>query len=403
MRYTDLILIASLFCATAANAQNLIVNGSFEEPVLRSGSSAPETVRLTRIPGWTIKDVNGNEVDGEIQRNLSPVSNQEGKQWVELDANVNTTIYQDIQTVPGQRYAFRYRDAQRGGSSSDIQVLVDDKEIGFSTPTSASFRGIASEFIASAAVTRIGLRGRGQSDSVGDLVDDVRVYAIDAQGARDGYNYYFPFAAEGQGWRTSVVMTPTSSDGFSYTLTEYGSQGETLRRSSGSTAANGLSIFVTPTANTGQFLTGWFHIKTIAPANILEYFRLQIAGASDAESAIPPRVPARSFTGVFDNRNGLNSALAVANPGSSAITLKIVLRNSFGETIREDSLGLPAKGNLGFVLKDRFSQTANIHGLIEIQATDTVTAAEANFVAAGLRVSATGASPSSPTDPILFA
>ena len=218
----------------------------------------------------------------------------------------------------------------------------------------------------------------------------VRVTAIDTPGKQDGFNYYFPYAAEGQGWRTTVLMTPASIDGFSYTLTEYGSAGETLRLSSASTSANGIGTFVTPTTNTGQFLAGWFHIKTTSPATIVQIFRLQTAGISDSESAITPRVPVRRFTGVFDNRNGLNSGLAVANPGASAITLQIVLRNNLGQVIREDSLVLPAKGNIGLFLKERFSQTANINGLIEIQATDTTTAAEATFIAMGSRFSATG-------------
>lgn len=385
MRRTSLVLMALLFCASATNAQNLVVNGSFEVPALQPG----EQFRVTKIPGWTIKDEAGNDAEGEIQRGLG-ITDQEGKQWVELDVGGNTTMYQDIPTVIGQRYAFGFRDARRGSGANRLIQLVDGQEIGNSTASSLAFRNNRVEFVAKGAVTRIGLRAAGTSDSVGDLVDDIRVFAIEAQGTQDGYNYYFPYAAEGQGWRTSVVMTPASIDGFSYTLIEYGSEGQLLRRSSAQTAVNGIGTYVTPTANTGQFQAGWFHIKTSTPAKVVQYFRVQAVGVSDSETTMAPRVPASSFTGFYDNRGGLNSGLAVANPGLAAITLKIVLRNSFGETIREDSIDLPPNGNIGFVLKDRYAQAANIHGLVEVQATDTASGAEANFVAMGLRVSSTG-------------
>ena len=388
MRCSHLVLFASFLCAGTANAQNLVVNGSFEEPALRSDTTAPETFRLTKIPGWTVKNAAGVEVDGELQRSL--VSGSEGRQYLELDASGNTTIYQDIPTVTGQRYVLRYRDAHRGQGSSRIGVLINGTEIGHTIPTDASFRRVAAEFVAAGTVTRIGLSATGTSDGIGDVIDDVAVYAVDASGTQAGYNYYFPYAAEGQGWQTTLLMTPASIDAFSYTVTEYGSDGKTIRSSSDSAAVSGIGTFVTPTGNTGAFQAGWLHVQTDAPANIVQYFRLQTAGISDSESTVTPRALVKRTVGVFDNRAGLNSGLAVANPGTSAITLDITVRNSAGAAITVDRVGIPAKGNFAFVLKERYGTTTNIHGSIEIQATDTATSAVAPFVAMGSRFSATG-------------
>lgn len=239
MRYIARLLAAVVCLAVPAVAQNLVVNGSFENPPL--GSS---TVFLGGIPGWT---VSGGGAVGEIQRGLGGVSGFEGQQWVELDANANTYIYQDLNTVIGQRYVFLFRDANRpGDTNSVVEILLNDVVFGTTTPTSSAFRAInGGEFVATGLVTRIGFRAAGASNSVGELIDDVRFLPIDTTGSRSGFNYYFPQVADGGGWLTSLLMTSASIDAFSYTLTEYGDNGQTLLTATSSVSQSGATTLLT--------------------------------------------------------------------------------------------------------------------------------------------------------------
>lgn len=75
MRQLVFVVTFSLAFAAAAESQNLVINGSFEQPMHSAGFF------LGAIPGWTVSGANGL---AEIQRDLSGISSAEGNQWVEF-------------------------------------------------------------------------------------------------------------------------------------------------------------------------------------------------------------------------------------------------------------------------------------------------------------------------------
>src|SRR5262245_36192793 len=84
--------------ASSANAQNLVQNGSFEDPALADGSwSIYES-----IPGWTSSDCGI-----EIQRGAAG-SPANGAQLVELDSWCSDTISQTLDTTPGDDYTVSF-------------------------------------------------------------------------------------------------------------------------------------------------------------------------------------------------------------------------------------------------------------------------------------------------------
>ena len=106
----------------------LVVNGSFEEPVVAGGWDIYD-----EIPGWTRETTDGPKI--ELQKGiLGPAA--DGAQYAELDADVNgpggayipdeqgqIAIEQDITTIAGAEYTLRFGVRARPGTPLDDNVL----------------------------------------------------------------------------------------------------------------------------------------------------------------------------------------------------------------------------------------------------------------------------------------
>ena len=167
--------------AGAAWGQNLLCNGGFESPQVGADST------MTDVPCWQTSG--GQKI--ELQRKSAQyASGTIGNQHVELDVNTNSDIYQDVATVPGQRYLVRFRMANRTGSPrSAYRILWDGAATGTAlrNSTETTFVAVTAEVVATKTVSRIGFAADGPSDGVGDLLDDVTLVPIPAAGSRLGY------------------------------------------------------------------------------------------------------------------------------------------------------------------------------------------------------------------------
>jgi hypothetical protein len=153
---------------------NLVVNGSFEQPGLASGSWQT----LPQIQGWFSAQNDGFEIQAGVAGTAF-----DGRQLCELDANGSTTIGQDLATRPGQTYDVSLAFSARPGTPrNDNRIVVlwdgqpiarleaDGTNLGDTAWTVASFR-----VTARSGRSRLELRDEGTSNSLGSYVDDVRV------------------------------------------------------------------------------------------------------------------------------------------------------------------------------------------------------------------------------------
>lgn len=107
-----------------AKAANLLVNGSFEDPVVGNG-----TTMVTIMPGWTTNDglFNGGLGQFEIWRNagnLGVPQAPDGQQLIELNANGEDTITSNsFNTVVGGEYEVSFDYATRPGAFSIPQQI----------------------------------------------------------------------------------------------------------------------------------------------------------------------------------------------------------------------------------------------------------------------------------------
>jgi hypothetical protein len=173
-------VVSWLFCATLlvagpASAQNLLINGSFEEPAFDT-----DTVNSpTTIPGWTSTPA-PFEVWNQFQG-----PGADGNQYLELDVSTCTTISQTLPTSATQNYlvslAFGARD---GVTDNRIEVLWNGAVIGTASANGTSQTGnivwtrYGFRVLGADGSSTLAIRNVDTCDSVGSMLDDVSVVAV---------------------------------------------------------------------------------------------------------------------------------------------------------------------------------------------------------------------------------
>jgi len=171
---------ATLLFATASQAA--LTNGGFESPVLAANNWYP----VASIPGWSASPTGAN-IEVWVQP-FSGVAAYEGNQFVELNSNVASTIYQDVGSVAGQSvgYAFAHRgrtgvDTMRFtatdlgtdnmfGTADDTVLVTRTVSDGTSAWGAYADRG----FITSGNNIRLSFTAVNPLGSVGNFLDAVR-------------------------------------------------------------------------------------------------------------------------------------------------------------------------------------------------------------------------------------
>ncbi|MCU1417071.1 MAG: hypothetical protein JWP32_1245 [Schumannella sp.] len=92
-----------------------LVNGSFETPAFFSGVIITDQ---SNVPGWSTTAGDGQIELWEQSMGVPPGS---GNQFAELNANVVSTLYQDLATVPGQ--TLRWQLQHRGRAGVDVMQV----------------------------------------------------------------------------------------------------------------------------------------------------------------------------------------------------------------------------------------------------------------------------------------
>src|SRR4051794_35970135 len=156
---------------TGIRAANIVVNGGFEAPTVAMGSFT----LFISIPGWTL--ASGPSIELQNHAAGSPF---EGQQFLELDSNGESSVFQDLVTTPGTytlSFAFSPRPAV---AVNAMQVFWNGSLL---DTLNASGTGLANTqwtthtytVTATGSTTRLQFTGTGPSDSLGEYVDNVAV------------------------------------------------------------------------------------------------------------------------------------------------------------------------------------------------------------------------------------
>ncbi len=159
---------ALLVCGSPAHASSILINGSFEEPNIPTGTFQV----FSSIPGWTTTFGSGIEIQDNVAG--SPF---DGDQFVELDSFNNSGMVQAIPTVIGQMYnlSFAYSPRPRvSAASNGIDVFFDGALVTSLTGSGGTQTNwTVFNFMVTATGTSSPLefRATGISDSLGGYLD----------------------------------------------------------------------------------------------------------------------------------------------------------------------------------------------------------------------------------------
>ena len=183
------LVLAGLVCASPASAgdhhpkpphppepPNLIRGGSFEHPHVHLGTSHP----FASIRGWRL----AYGPDFELQNQLLGPAPR-GKQYAELDSDASTGIFQRVHTHAGRNYRLEFCAAARPGTPPTENVLVVKWQrhllarivLDGGHDTQTRWHDYRFTVQAADRRTRLQFNDRGISDSVGPLLDAVRLHA----------------------------------------------------------------------------------------------------------------------------------------------------------------------------------------------------------------------------------
>ncbi|MCB1744011.1 MAG: carboxypeptidase regulatory-like domain-containing protein, partial [Gammaproteobacteria bacterium] len=148
---------------------NLIVNGDFENhPQLQYGGWG----LFSQIEGWVaIKD------KIEIQEDDFGTGNTAGNAVVELDADNNATICQIVDITEAGTYQFCVDYAMRGTDpgTNGFAVYINGVKQAEIYPSEPGFKTYALDLDLPVGEVRVDLKGLGDSDCIGTVVDNVKL------------------------------------------------------------------------------------------------------------------------------------------------------------------------------------------------------------------------------------
>lgn len=163
--------------AFAAQAQNLVVNGSFEDNVLAAGTWGIFGNGIgTSVNAWT--------ADPTIEiRNAVAGDAQQGNNYVELDTNANSSMFQQVATGMGWyelSFWFSAREGVAAGSNGlnysfgDLSGTVLANVAGTTGNVWQQYTGL----VYLNGATNLVFSATGKSDSYGGSLDNVSVTAV---------------------------------------------------------------------------------------------------------------------------------------------------------------------------------------------------------------------------------
>ena len=156
-----------------AAAQNLILNGDFEDPNIGTTSTSYGP-GVTTLTGWTISG------DG-IQFFSASVSGVTGSQCVQMTLNyvVPAILSQTIATTPGAYYTMRVGVAERTGTAVNGTAKFGDTVQPFSFPGGTHYTNVTFVAAATSSSTTVEIDGGNPNDaSMLFVIDDVSVVRL---------------------------------------------------------------------------------------------------------------------------------------------------------------------------------------------------------------------------------
>ena len=185
-----------------------------------------------------------------------------------------------------------------------------------------------------------------------------------------------PQVADGNGWKTTIVLVNTDTDPAPFTLSFRNAFGipvamplqgiGPVSNYSDVIPVGGSRIIETP-GTSSSLIQGWGEVVAAKSITGTAIFRQHSPGSVDTEGAVPLKSSSGThFLVPFDNTQGFVTAMAMLNPDSTrTATVGVVFHDENGQQISTGSLVLAPGTRQAFVLPTQFSSLANQRGVAE--------------------------------------
>lgn len=192
MRLIREVLIGCCALSLAASATaNLIVNGSFETPLVPVGSFTNYPGGSTAITGWTVVGVDSAVTSGTFVQSGITFQAQDGAQWIDMAGvtsnNSTSGVTQTFPTSPGVVYevAFYVGSARDGvffdAATVDLTINGGPRVSYFNPATPSTmldWKPFSTTFMATGASSTITFQNGSAANNFLSALDNVSVEAI---------------------------------------------------------------------------------------------------------------------------------------------------------------------------------------------------------------------------------
>ncbi len=167
------IVVTTYVCTYCPTSNNLLVNGSFENPALTSSWG------IVSVPSWT-NLADNNKI--EVHKNVLGIPVPNGNQYIEVNGSALGKIYQDVTVLANKSLQLSFMYRARAVANESIKVTLFDpinnsNIYSFNvTATRNLWKKITANYSSALNQTkvRILIEGvTGQSTGSGNLIDDV--------------------------------------------------------------------------------------------------------------------------------------------------------------------------------------------------------------------------------------
>jgi hypothetical protein len=202
---------------------------------------------------------------------------------------------------------------------------------------------------------------------------------ITARQGSDANELYFPQIADGGGYSTMFILINDSSTAVTGSLELFQANGTTLTLNLNGTAASTFNLNIPAkgmalyeTLNSGSTQAGWARVRTSGPiGGSIIYGYSSPPGTLISEAGINPAQPVNSFALSVDIRRGYQAGLAVANPGTAAVSLTLTLYDNAGNRVSSVTRTLEGQRYFAEMVDQIFPNInlINFPGVITVAAT----------------------------------
>jgi hypothetical protein len=189
-----------------------------------------------------------------------------------------------------------------------------------------------------------------------------------------------PQIADGQGWKSTVVLANMESKAVSWTAAFWSDNGRPLDFEivgrgkssifSGVLAANASVVLETP-GSSASLTQGWLEVSASSSDDVgamVIFGTRNIPGRPDYEASVPAMFRVDDDVVIpFDNSNGFVTSMAIVNSGSFPEAFTATVYDEAGNELRVESLGLAGRSKTSFATVDRWPESRNRRGTIALK------------------------------------